>query len=187
VVSPEQPEHSEDAGAVELLAETIEQGKDEIEIPSELTEETEAADRPKASETLFVRIRTMSVGERLKLALRGNKEARTLLLRDSNRIVIRFVLKNPRITEDEIVALTNNRSIDEELLRTIAERREWTKNYLVRTGLVSNPRTPIALAMRFLPTLDERDIRRLAKSKNVPEAVAGAARRMVASRQARSR
>jgi len=187
VVIRGEPTRSEEAGTLDVLAGAIEAGQDGIEIPPELTEEI-GKDEPSAiPEGLFVRVRHMTVGERLKLALRGNKEARTLLLRDSNRVIVRLVLRNPRITEDEIIGITNNRSIDDELLRMIGERREWTKNYQVRAGLVSNPRTPIALAIRFLPTLDDRDIRRLAKSRNVPEAVAGAARRMVASRQSRSR
>ena len=109
-----------------------------------------------------------------------------MLLRDASKIVVRFVLKNPRITEGEIVSLTHQRTVDEELLRIIANRREWMKSYKVRLGLVSNPKTNIGLAVRFLSTLDERDIRRLAKSKNVSQAVAGAARRMIANRQLRT-
>ena len=184
---PGEPVGSEEVGTVESLAEAIEAGQDGIDVPLELTEETGRGEPSAIPEALFVRVRHMTVGERLKLALRGNKEARTLLLRDPNRVIVRFVLLNPRITEDEIIAITNNRSVDDELLRRIAEHREWTRNYQVRAALVSNPRTPIALGIRFLPTLDERDIRRLAKSKNVPEAVAGTARRIVASRQSRSR
>jgi len=183
MVSPQRPTGSGEAAAIGALVQAVEEGRDDIEIPPELTEETGTSDSPADSEALFVRVGHMTVSERLKLALRGNREARTLLLRDPNRVIVRLVLRNPRVTEDEIIAISNNRSADDELLRMIAERRDWTKNYQVRAGLVSNPRTPSALAMRFLPTLDERDVRRLAKSKNVPEAVAGAARRMVASRQ----
>jgi len=176
---------AEEDAAIEKVARAIAAGDDGIELPADLTADTESAESP--SEGMFLRIRRMTVGERIKLALRGNKEARVVLLRDSNRIIVRLVLQNPRITEDEIIGITVNRTADDEVLRQIANRRDWTKAYQVRAGLVANPRTPLTIALRFLPTLAERDIRQLARSKNVPDAVAGAARRMVANRAMRNR
>ena len=81
----------------------------------------------------------MTVAEKIKLALRGNRETRMLLLRDSNRMIRRFVLQNPRVGDDEIIAICKNRSADEELLRIIADNRDWTKNYQVRSSLTTNP------------------------------------------------
>jgi hypothetical protein len=169
----------DDRAQVDALVEAIEQGRDAIELPHDLV----AGDEAQApAESLYFRIRQMGVAQRLKLALRGNKDARTHLLRDRNRTVQRFVLQNPRISEEEIIALAKNRNATEELLRVIGERREWTENYQVRAGLVSNPKTPLMIALRFLPTLGDREIRQLAKSKNIPEVVAGQARRVLAQR-----
>jgi hypothetical protein len=179
------PTQSDDPAAIDTLVEAIEQGRDGIDVPAELIEAGTTGTPQRLSQSIALRVRAMAVGERIKLALLGNKEARAVLLRDSNRIIPRFVLQNPRITEEEIVAITNSRTVDEELLRIIAEHRAWTKNYQVRLGLVSNPRTPIGIAMRLLSTVEGRDLRRLAKSKNIPAAVAAQARRMVASRGAR--
>jgi hypothetical protein len=179
------PGDSEDDAAFERVARAVVAGEDGIELPPELTADTDSAAPP--PEGMLMRIRGMTVGERIKLALRGNKEARAVLLRDSNRVILRLVLQNPRITEDELIGITHNRTADDEVLRQVAVRRDWTKVYQVRAGLVANPRTPITIALRFLPTLGERDIRQLAKSKNVPDAVAGAARRIVATRQIRNR
>src|SRR5437773_11593292 len=103
----------------------------------------------------------MTVAERIKLALRGNREARMLLSRDPNRLIRRFVLQNPRIADDEIIAIAKNRSADDELLRIVADSRDWTKNYQVRHALVTNPKTPLVLALRFVSSLHERDIRLL--------------------------
>jgi hypothetical protein len=183
----------DEVGAVDVegLVAAIDEGRDDIVVPQELVTETEAdaaVGTPGArAATILARLRFLTVAERIKLALRGNKEARTLLLRDSNRIIVRLVLKNPRITEDEIVAVTRNRSVDEELLREIAERREWTRNYQIRLGLVSNPKTSPAAAVRLIGLLEERDIARLAKSKNVPDVVVAAARRLLFTRQQRGR
>ena len=112
----------------------------------------------------------------------GNREARALLLRDSNKLIRRFVLKNPRVNDDEVIAVAKNRSADDDLLRVIAETRDWTKNYQVRLSLVTNPKTPLTLALRFLSGLYERDIRTLAKSKNVSATITAQAKRIVLQR-----
>lgn len=171
-------EESEDLMA---LAEEIQQGRDTIAVPEDLLEERRA-EPAAAARNLPAEIRAMSVGERLKLALRGNRDSRTLLLRDANRLVQRLVLQNPRITDEEIIALAKNRNIDSELLDGISRRKEWVSNYQVRLALTTNPKTPLAMAVRFVPTLLPRDLRLLAKSKNVPAAINGMAKRLVIER-----
>lgn len=169
-----------EAGAVAddeaVIAAQVLAGTDAIAVPEELLEETPP---PERAESLMQRVRGMSVSERIKLALRGGKEVRSLLMRDPNRLIRRFVLQNPRMSNDEIIALAKNRTADDELLRIVAESRAWTKNYQVRLALVTNPKTPLVLALRFLASLYERDIRQLAKSKNVSATVAHQAQRIV--------
>ncbi len=157
----------------EVIAAAVTAGTDAIAVPAELVVEQP----PPPS--LLQRIQSMTVAEKIKLALRGNREARMHLIRDGNRMIRRFVLQNPRIGEDEILALAKNRSTDDEILRIIANSRESTKSYQVRFALVMNPKTPITLALRFVAALTDRDVRGLAKSKNVPNAVAAAAKRIV--------
>jgi len=152
-------------------------GTDAIVVPPGLVEEPPAGKAVEKS--LVARIREMTVGERIKLALRGNREARMILVRDSNRMIPRFVLQNPRISDDEVIAVGKNRNADDDLLRAIANNREWTKNYQVRLALVTNPKTPLVIALRLLGSLYERDVRRLAKSKNVSATVSAAAKRSV--------
>ena len=127
----------------------------------------------------------MTVAEKVKLALKGNKDARAILLRDANKVIPRLVLQNPRISEDEILMLSKDRNTDEEVLRMIAESRDWTKIYVVRAALVENARTPVDVALKLLVTLAEREIVRLAKSKNVPSVIATQARRIAAQAQRR--
>ncbi len=170
-------EEPEDLAA---LADEIQQGRDTIVVPEELLVERRLEQQ--GAKNLQAEIRAMRIGERLKLALKGNRDARTLLLRDANHLVQRFVLQNPRITDEEIVALAKNRNIDRELLDGICHRKEWVSNYQVRLALATNPKTPLAMAVRFVPTLLPRDLRLLAKSKNVPAAVNGMAKRLVIDR-----
>ena len=171
-------EEQEGEEAVAELVRSIEAGSDTINVPAELIDEpAEAAPPPPRS--LYGRILTMSIAEKLKLALRGNKDARAILIRDSSKLIRRFVMQNPRLSDAEVIAIARNRSSDDELLRVIVERREWMRNYQVRLALVTNPKTPLAVALRQLPTLGERDLRMLAKSRNVPQTVVAQARRLL--------
>jgi len=165
------------------LAEAVIAGIDTIEVPTELTEEQPDAEKRAVELSLWAQIQEMSVSQKVKLALKGNKEARMILLRGANRLVQRMVLQNPRITEEEIMAIAKNRSADEELLRIIADNREWTGSYPLRCALVENAKTPIAKALRFLPSLGPKEIRVLAKSKNVPSVISNQARKILFQRE----
>ncbi len=165
---------------LEALADDIQQDRDTIVVPQELVEELPP--EKKITRNLSTEIQMMAVGERLKLALKGNRDARQILIRDSSRIVQRFVLQNPRISDDEVVGLAKNRSIDRELLEIICRRKEWLSNYQVKLALATNPKTPLALAVRLVPSLHPRDLRVLAKSKNVPGPVCSLAKRLVIDR-----
>jgi len=161
----------------ETIAVAVEAGTDDIVVPVALVVEPDKGEA--VEKNLLQRLQEMTVSERIKLALRGNRETRMLLIRDSNRMIRRFVLQNPRVGDEEVIAVAKNRSADDELLRIIAESRDWTKNYQVRLSLVTNPKTPLVLSLRFLSGLQERDVRVLAKSKNVSATVANAAKRLV--------
>jgi hypothetical protein len=169
-----------DDGDEEAIAAQVIAGTDAIDLPEGLLDEKPPEKFRNPS--LAQRLQTMTVSERIKMALRGGKEARGLLMRDPNRLIRRFVLQNPRMSDEEIIALAKNRTADDELLRIVAENREWAKNYQVRHALVTNPKTPLVLALRFLQSLYDRDIRQLAKSKNVSATVSAQAKRIVLNR-----
>jgi hypothetical protein len=175
----------DEAHRAEAVAQAVEDGTDGIELPAAMTDEgpdqsapAAARERPESS-TLYARLLRMAMPEKVKLALRGNKEARALLMRDGSKTVRRYVLQNPRITEEEVVYLARDRQADELMLSAIMNRREWMKLYQVRLALVRNPRTPLAKSMRLLGTLLARDVERIAKSRDVPQGVVVQARRMV--------
>lgn len=121
----------------------------------------------------------MPVAEKIKMAITGDKEWRTLLLRESNKLVTSAVLKNPRITENEVVAVAKNRASSDDMIRIILLNKEWLKLYEIKKALAIHPRTPLQKAMRFLDFLTEKDMRDIARSKNVPQAVVNGARRLL--------
>ena len=141
-------------------------------------EKGEGAQKPETS-GLYSRVQEMSVAEKIKLATLGNKQAREVLIKDSNKLVAIAVIKNPRIGEDEILKVINSRNISDEILRIIANNKEWTRNYSIKLGLVENPKTPLGIALKLLGHLVEKDLQKLSKSKNVSNVLATTARKMV--------
>jgi len=134
--------------------------------------------------TLTQRIMKMSVAEKIKLATQGNKEARALLVRDSNKLVSVAVVRSPRVTDGEILGLANNRAAPDDVLRVIYMNREWTKMYPLKVALVKNPKTPSGIAMRFLATLRDSEVKELARNKNVPSGIQMQAKKMMDKKNA---
>jgi hypothetical protein len=128
---------------------------------------------------LYSVVQNMSVMQKIKLARVGGKEARSMLIKDRNRIVASSVLASPKITETEVITITQNRSTGDEILRTISNNREWTKNYQVKLALTMNPKTPAPQAVKFLNYLQDKDLRNLMKSRDVPTNISTHARRIL--------
>ncbi|MFO0596216.1 MAG: hypothetical protein U0228_12955 [Myxococcaceae bacterium] len=121
--------------------------------------------------SLSKRIMSMNVSEKIKLATKGNKEARGILIRDSNKLVSVAVIRSPRITDGEVLAQAQNKVANEEVLRVIYSNREWLRKYAIKLALVKNPKVPQGVSMRLLNSLHEHDVKSLAKDKNVPGTV----------------
>ncbi len=128
-------------------------------------------------------ISRLSTMKKIRLALMGNAFERAVLIRDSNKAVCLSAVKSPRLKENEVVAYCANRSLAHDVVRYIAQRREWTKLYAVKLNLVLNPKTPMASAMTFLGHLHAHDVRKVAHSKNIPTALAVAAKRRMQQRR----
>lgn len=135
-------------------------------------------EEPQVRMNLTKRILNMSISEKIKLATMGNMEARTILLRDPNRLIQNAVINSPRITESEVLSLAQSKNTSDEILRIIMNRREWTRQYTLRLALVQNPRTPLTTAVRFLTTLRDLDVKKIAKNRNVPSGVQLQAKRI---------
>ncbi|MBK5297944.1 MAG: hypothetical protein JJE40_12370 [Vicinamibacteria bacterium] len=125
----------------------------------------------------------LGVLERMKLATRGTREQRSVLVRDPNRLVAAAVLSSPKLTESEVEQFAKMANVAEDVLRVIGTNRAWTKNYGVIAGLVRNPKTPLAISMTLLQRINDRDVKLLAIDRNIPDPLRIAARkRATASR-----
>ena len=132
---------------------------------------------------LYARINGLSVAEKVKLAMLGNKEARGLLIRDSNKVVATAVIRSARMTEGEVEAISKSRSVSDDIIRIIAGNKDWTKSYQVKLNLVNNSKTPMSETLKFINHLRDKELRDLARSRNVPSQVNLAARRLMQKRE----
>lgn len=142
------------------------------------------ADGEDSSERISMlnRIIKMGVKDRMKLGLKGDREARNILIRDPNKLVSSAVVNNPKITEQEVERIAAMRSISEEILRQIAMNRQWARIYGIQVSLAKNPRTPIANAMSIMNRLQMRELTGLSKDRNVSDAVRKHAVRLLTAR-----
>jgi hypothetical protein len=128
------------------------------------------------------RLVTMSVREKIRYALFGNREIRSVLVRDTNKEVARNVLHSPKLTENEIESIAAMRSVAEDILREIGSSREWTKSYAVVQNLVRNPKTPPSISQRLMGRLRSPDLMLLTRDRNISDAVRQNATRVIKQR-----
>lgn len=131
---------------------------------------------------LIRQIMNMKTKDRVRMARKGDREARSILIRDSNRVVATAVVNNPRITDHEIEGIASMRTVADEVLRLIANNRAWTRSYTVIYNLCRNPRTPIPTSLGMLPRIRTKDLQTISTNRNVSEAVRRQALRLSQAR-----
>ena len=169
-----------------LLATAV---SDDLELPMEgeqpapqpeesaAPEESSSPEEPSVKGDRVTEISRLPTMQKVRLALLGNTFERSVLIRDSNKAVCMSAIKSPRVRENEVVAYSANRVLSHDVVRYIARRRDWVKLYQVKYNLIVNPKTPLAAAMGFLGHLHRHDLRKVARSRNIPSALAQAAKR----------
>jgi hypothetical protein len=140
--------------------------------------EEEALEKKKLSITQ--QIMKLSVAKKIEWAnKKGNREVRTILLRDNNKLVQLAVMQSPRITDGEIAKVALSRTAPQEVLQYIYNNRQLMKNYQIKVNLINNPKMPVGVSMRFLSGLRMAEVKAVAKNKNVPHGLANAAKKLV--------
>jgi hypothetical protein len=155
---------------------------DNVELSDDLMREADEEVSEKDRVTMFNKITGMNFSERLKLSILGNREARSLLIRDRSKMIACSVLKNPRLSESEVLLFAQSKVVEEDVLRTIAETRRWVRHYQIKYSLVSNPKTPSHISLNFMRYIRDRDLRSIMNDKNIPGVVTTAAARVIKER-----
>jgi hypothetical protein len=146
------------------------------------SERLEAGEIPVERVSLIRRIMFMTTRDRMKLAMKGDREARSILVRDANKVVSSAVMNNPRITEHEVENIAAMRTVADEVLRLISLNRAWARSYTIIHNLARNPRTPIPTVINILPRIRTKDLQHLSQNRNVSEAVRRQALRLTSVR-----
>ncbi|HLG13868.1 MAG TPA: hypothetical protein VJH03_04980 [Blastocatellia bacterium] len=173
-------EYEQEFGPFDVSPPPIEQQIEFEETVSQI--EPEELKVPVERLPVFQQIALMSIKDRVMLAIKGTREARVILIRDSNRMVAGAVLRNPRLTDAEIESISSLRTVPEDVLRQIGQNRAWMRSYAVIHNLVRNPRTPIPTSLGFLNRIQTRDLRILATNKNIPDVIRTTANRLFLKR-----
>jgi hypothetical protein len=126
---------------------------------------------PGRRENSLQKINRLDVKGRIQLALKGNKEERSLLIRDGTKVVALAVLEAPKLSDGEVEKFASQKNILEAVLRHIPLKRRFMKNYIVVRNLVGNPRTPLDLGLGLMKNLLLQDLKHLSSNKEVSETV----------------
>lgn len=126
---------------------------------------------------LFARILNMTIAEKVKLAFKGGRSERLVLVRERNKLICSAVMRNPRMTDGEAESIAGMRNVDEEVLRLITMRREFVSKYGVILALVRNPKAPIGVVLPLINRLTLRDLKGLKDDRGVTEVVRTMARK----------
>lgn len=141
-----------------------------------------APENKRKTSSSFIKFDELKIFEKMRLASVGNAYCRQVLIRDSNRVVAMAVVRSPAITDGEIVAAASNRAVCDDVIRFIANSREYTKGYAVKQALVNNPKCPLTFSLRLLSFLRPDDLKAVSRSRNIPGALATAAKKLLQTR-----
>ncbi len=175
-------------GVVELLGPDyfpVTQSQDAPATPAEPTSATSpttlaAPQKPVEAkrENALQKISHLNVQGRIQLALKGNKEERSLLIRDGTKIVAFAVLEAPKLSDGEVEKFASQKNVLEAVLRQIPLKRKFMKNYKVVRNLVANPRTPLDLGLTLMKNILPVDLKNIAGNKDVSETIRNLALKM---------
>jgi len=117
------------------------------------------------------KISRLDIKGRIQLAMKGSKEERSILVRDSTKLVALAVLESPKITDAEVEKFASQKNVLEAVLRQIPMKRRFAKNYCVVRNLVANPRTPLDVSLGLMKNLLVPDLRNLSSNKEVSDTI----------------
>ena len=137
-----------------------------------------APEPEKKAKSVLQKIAALTVGERVQLAMKGNKDERFLLIRDGARVVPQAVLESPKLTDTEAEMFASMKNVQEVVFRGLSSKRKFVKNYRIQRNLAFNPKVPIDLALGLVNNLLLSDLKSLSINKEVPDTVRKAALRL---------
>lgn len=140
-------------------------------VPGHAHHQPHAPGGPPKRENTLQKINSLDVKGRIQLALKGNKEERSILIRDGTKVVALAVLEAPKLSDGEVEKFASQKNVLEAVLRQIPLKRRFMKNYIVVRNLVANPRTPLDQSLNLMKNLLTQDLKNLSSNKEVSETI----------------
>jgi len=129
-------------------------------------------------ENAWDRLRSLSQMEKILLAVKADRTERALLLQDTDPRVLLSLLRNPRLTVEEVSRVAKSPHLTFQIAEVILKTAQWMTSLDVRLGLVHNPKTPPAFALRILPSLPDQEVRAIARAGTSMQLKQAALRRL---------
>ena len=184
-MNPEEKDGEEDESLSEeeaLLDQITVTPEDSAQFPPEMILETQAPLHDEQRQSVYQKILQLTVPQKIRLAMLGNREARNILIQDRNRIISMAVLRSPKLSENDALSYAQQRNLPQDVFAVLGKNKRWTKYYPVKLALVNNPKTPLHISMRFIEYLTERDLKALSRNKNVSSVLNQSARNTLQKR-----
>ena len=168
-----------------LSDDTPVEDEDQDEQDKAILYQQQATGRANRSRGVYFQVREMSVPEKIKLAMQGGKAARAVLIKDPQPLIHQYVLKNPRLTNVEIEAISKMPTVSVEVVRQISNNKQWMADAGIQWNIIRNPKTNVQVAVSYLRNLPPQKLRILAKSQNVKGAISSAAHKLLETKSGR--
>lgn len=126
--------------------------------------EEEEEEPPEKSQNVWDRVRALPQIDKILLAVKADRTERALLLQDNDPRVLLSILRNPRLTVEEVVRLAKSSFLTFQIADVIMKTAQWMANLDVRLALIRNPKTPQAAGLRILPTLPDAEVKAIARA-----------------------
>jgi len=149
--------------------------EENIQFPSEMLNDFSEDIIDEKNFNLYQELLKMNLQQKTALASIANLPTRRMLIQSPNKVIALSVLKNPKLMENEVLKYAQQRNLIEDVLVAISKHPKWMKNYQIKSTIVTNPKTPLPIAINFLSHLQDKDLKSLSRDKNISTILSRAA------------
>lgn len=142
--------------------------EDARQFPPEMVNDSPGNITDEIYQSLYQKVLKLNTQQKVHLAiLLANQPTRKMLIQSPNKMISLAVLKNPKLTESEVLRYAQQKNLVEDVFLAIAKDPRWMRNYKIKLAIVSNPKTPLSVAINFLSHLHDNDLKSLSRDKNI--------------------
>jgi hypothetical protein len=105
---------------------------------------------------------------RKEQAASAREEELARFLHDPSPNVVRALLGNRSLSEDDVLVLATRKNLPPDILETMAKNKRWIESYPVRVALVKNPKTPLSVSLSLARYIRLFDLAELTRSHYLP-------------------